>query len=177
MDELAGNWDAACLRLEDYLRAHGVEPRERLLSLTLEMMHEAKRHHSQDPGKSALETTMDLAMAKTNAWFSALAGSPEKASRARVAFFSIPIQSKWASAFLSPSPHGELVAQIRAASHEAGPALDFQSLVRKEMNYGAMENIARETWDQFSWSHVLRAFVIWVVVFLAAYGIYLRFFA
>ena len=68
-------------------------------------------------------------------------------------------------------------AEIRNSCMEAGPALDFHSLVRKEMDYGAMEDLARETWNQFSWSHVLRAFILWVVLFLLAYGIYLRFFA
>lgn len=175
MDELARDWDAACLRLEDYLRAHGVAPRERLLALTMELLREAKQR-PHPAGKSALENSMELAMEKTDAWFSELAGSPEKATRARVAYFSMPVQSKWAGAFLGPPP-AELVEQIRAAAHEAGPALDFHSLIRREMNYGAMKDIARETWDQFSWSHVLRAFAIWVVLFLMAYGVYLRFFA
>jgi hypothetical protein len=175
MEKLESDWEAACLRLEDFLRAYGVEPRERLLSLTIELLAEAKRIHQ--PGKLPLETTMELVLERTGTWFSGLAGSPEKASRSKVAFFSIPVQDRWAGDFLSPSPPPGLVAEVRAASHEAGPALDFQSLVRKEMDYGAMEDIARETWDQFSWSHVLRAFVFWLVLFFLAYGVYLKFFA
>lgn len=177
MEKLDRDWDAACLRLEDYLRAHGVESRERLLSLTLEMIREAKIRHAQHPEKSPLETTMELAIGRTDAWFSALAEIPEHAARTRVAFFSEPIQRKWASAFLIPSPPDELLVDVRSAGIQAGPALDFQSVVRKEMNYGAMEDIARETWDQFSWSHVLRAFALWVVLFFVAYGVYLKFFS
>ncbi len=177
MEKLDRDWDAACLRLEDYLRAHGVEPRERLLSLTLEMIREARNLHAQSPAKSPLETTMGLAIGRTDAWFSALAEIPDHAARTRVAFFSEPIQKKWASAFLIPSPPAELLAEVRSAGIQAGPALDFQSVVRKEMNYGAMEDIARETWDQFSWSHVLRAFALWVVLFFVAYGVYLKFFS
>jgi hypothetical protein len=171
------DWDAACLRLEDYLRAHGVESRERLLSLTLEMIREARILHEQNPAQSPLQTTMELAIGRTDAWFCTLAEVPENSARTRVAFFSPPIQAKWASAFLLPSPPGELLAEVRSAGIEAGPALDFQSVVRKEMNYGAMEDIARETWEQFSWSHVLRAFALWVVLFFAAYGAYLKFFS
>jgi len=177
MEKLEGGWDAACLRLEDFLRAHGVKPRARLLALTLEMTGEARLLHVLAPEKSPLETTMELAMERTNAWFAALSGSPGKAVRARVAFFSIPVQKRWASTFLDPNIPEELLAEIRNSCMEAGPALDFHSLVRKEMDYGAMEDLARETWNQFSWSHVLRAFILWVVLFLLAYGIYLRFFA
>ncbi|MCK9588828.1 MAG: hypothetical protein WC076_08795 [Terrimicrobiaceae bacterium] len=175
MDELA--WDDACLRLEDYLRAHGVRPRERLLALTLEMIRQARGMHAKNPGKSPLETTMKLVIDRTDAWFSTLAGAPERTVRARVAFFSPSFQRKWASEFWVSSPPEELLAEIRNATIEAGPALDFQSLVRKEMDYGAMKDLARETWGQFSWSHALRAFLLWLVVVLVAYGAYLRFFA
>ena len=175
MEKLGSDWDAACLRLEDFLRAHGVESRERLLLLTLELLAEAKR--IQSPDKTPLETTMEVVMGRTEEWFSRLGGSPEKASRAKIAFFSIAAQEKWAAAFLCPVPSAELLAKIRTASLEAGPALDFQSLVRREMNYGAMEDVVRETWDQFSWAHVLRAFVLWLLLFLLAYGVYLNFIA
>ncbi len=68
------------------------------------------------------------------------------------------------------------MAAVRSASMQAGPALEFTSLIRTEVDYGAMEDIAEGTWQQFSWAHVLRAFVIWVVIFFAAYGAYLQFF-
>ena len=176
MDQLSGDWEVACLRLEDYLRAHGVQPRERLLVLTLEIIREARELHLNNPGKSPMQTTMELAIGRTDEWFAMLAGSAENAVRARVAFFSPAIHRKWAFAFLVPSPPVGMLAEVRTAGTEAGPELDFQSLIRREMDYGAMEDIARETWEQFSWSHVLRAFVLWLVIFLAAYGLYLTYF-
>lgn len=176
MDKLSRDWEVACLRLEDYLRAHGVQPRERLLVLTLEIIREARELHLNNPVKSPMQATMELAIGRTDEWFVMLAGSAEKSVRARVAFFSPAIHRKWALAFLVPSPPGELLAEIRNAGTQAGPELDFQSLIRREMDYGAMEDIARETWDQFSWKQVLRAFVLWLVVFLAAYGLYLTYF-
>ena len=176
MDKLSGDWDVACMRLEDYLRAHGVQPRERLLVLTLEIIREARASHLKTPARSPMQTTMELAIGRTDEWFAMLAGSEENSVRARVAFFSPAIHRKWASVFLAPSPPGELLAEVRNAGTRAGPELDFQSLIRKEMNYGAMEDIARETWDQFSWRHVLRAFVLWLAIFLAAYGLYLTYF-
>jgi hypothetical protein len=170
MEEL--DWDAACLRIEDYLRAHAVVPRERLIALTLQILHEAKTLHAQDPSSPPLDCAMNLVVRKSDDWFSLLAGDPTRAPRARVAYFS----SGRNDLFLEPSPPEDFVSSIRSAGIDAGPALEFQSLIRKELDYGAMEDIARETWDQFSWRHVLGAFALWVVVFLAAWGAYLRFF-
>lgn len=172
MEKLSAEWDAACLRLEDFLRAHNVEPRERLLALTLELLAEAKSRHAGSAGGSPLACTMAHVSQVSDAWFAALAGDPEKVARAKVAYFS----SGRNDLFLDPSPPPEFVAAIRGAAIEAGPALEFQSLLRQEVDYGAMKSIARETWDQFSWGHVLRAFLLWMAIFFAAWAAYLRFF-
>ena len=172
MEKLSAGWDAACLRLEDFLRAHNVEPRERLLALTLALLGEAKSLHATTPDVSPIACTMAHVTQVSDAWFAALAGDPERIARAKVAYFS----SGRNDLFLDPSPPPEFVAAIRGAAIEAGPTLEFQSLLRKEVDYGAMEEIARETWDQFSWGHVLRAFLLWMAIFFAAWAAYLRFF-
>jgi hypothetical protein len=170
MEEL--DWDLACLRIEEYLHAHAVEPRERVLALTLGIFQEAKTLHAQNPSSTPPECAMALAIRKSDDWFSSLAGDPAKVSHARIAFFA----SGRNDLFLEPALPADFVFAIRNAGIEAGPDLKFQSLLRKEFDYGTMADIARETWDQFSWGHTLRAFALWVVVFLAAWGAYLRFF-
>ena len=115
------------------------------------------------------------------AWFSRLADDTvppdsQLAARARGAWFASGLHREWPTAFLDPAPPEALVSAVRSVSLQAGPALEFSSLIRAEVDYGAMEDIAEGTWQQFSWAHVLRAFVIWVVIFFAAYGAYLHFF-
>ncbi len=178
----AGDWNAACLRLEDYLRAHRVQPRERLLRLSLELLEEARKLQEQGPSGSPVGTAMGLATTRTEAWFSRLldeSAPPDSvlAARGRVAFFTSGADRRWPEAFLDPEPPRNMLAAVRAASVQAGPAMEFQSLIRREMDYGAMEDIARETWGQFSWGHVLRAFALWVAIFFIAYGAWLKFFA
>jgi hypothetical protein len=173
------DWNPACLRLEDYLRAHRVQDRERLLRLSLELLDAAKSAHAADPHRTPLDTTMALAIARTEDWFSRLAGSdtpdPSAAARARGAWFASGLHADWPAAFLDPNPPPELLAAVRSASLQAGPALEFSSLTRAEIDYGPMEDIAEGTWHQFSWGHVLRAFVIWVVIFFIVYGGWLLF--
>lgn len=170
MEELS--WDSAAVRVEDYLRAHGVEPRERLLNLTIALVHEARQHHRIHPEASPLESSMRLAEAKADTWFAALAGGQEGVARARVAYFA----SRHRGLFLAENLPDEFVRSIRNAVIQAGPALEYQSLARQEIDYGPMEDIAKETWDRFSWAHVLKAFAIWTVIFFLAWGAYLQFF-
>jgi len=174
-------WNEAALRLEDYLRAHRVRDRERLLRLNLELLDEAHRRQTTQPERTPLDVTMELAADRIEAWFSLLADDTvppdsQLAARARGAWFASGLHRAWPTAFLDPAPPAALVAAVRSASMQAGPALEFSSLIRAEVDYGAMEDIAEGTWQQFSWAHVLRAFLIWVVIFFAAYGAYLQFF-
>lgn len=173
-------WNIACLRLEDYLRVHRVQDRERLLRLSLDLLDAAKKEAAQAPDRSPLDVTMSLATTRTEEWFSKLAGADsldaQHAARGRAAWFASGLHRRWPAAFLDPSPPPELLAAVRSASMQAGPALEFSSLTRTEIDYGPMEDIAEGTWHQFSWAHVLRAFVIWLVIFFASYGAWLAFF-
>jgi hypothetical protein len=175
-------WNAACLRLEEYLCAHLVEDRAVLLRLTLRILDEARRFHAREPQRSPIAMTMEIAVSLTESWFARLAGGDDAqadlmlVSRGRVAYFATSAYRKWPQAFLDPHPPEELVTTVRNATLEAGPGLEFTRLVRQEVEYGPMEQIARETWEKFSWGHVLRAFAIWVGIFVAAYVSYLQFF-
>jgi len=63
-------WNEAASRLEDYLRAHRIADRERLLRLNLELLEEAHRLHAATPDRSPLDVTMRLAADRIEAWFS-----------------------------------------------------------------------------------------------------------
>jgi hypothetical protein len=173
-------WDSAALRLEDFLRAHRIRSRERLLRLTVEILDAARLAHQSAPASSPMAVTMDLATKRADRWFSLLIdpdGGPDSATRGKVAYFASGIHRRWPEAFLDPHPPEALLEAVRKSSVQAGPALEFSSLIRKEVDYGPMEDLARETWGQFSWAHVLRAFVLWVAIFFASYGVWLRFFS
>lgn len=174
-------WNVACLRLEDFLRAHRIHSRERLLHLTVEIIAQARARHGADHSRSPLEVTMEIATNRAADWFSRLVESgvegDSAATRGKVAYFAGGLHRRWPEAFLDPDPPLELLDAVRRSSVQAGPSMEFSSLIRKEINYGAMEDLARETWGQFSWGHVFRVFLIWVVIFFLAYGVWTRFFA
>ncbi|MEO7933578.1 MAG: hypothetical protein ABIT76_10510 [Chthoniobacterales bacterium] len=173
------DWNEACERLEYYLRSYHVSDRERVLQLTLEILAQAKKEHAADPSQTPLQITMKLAMDRTDAWFINLAGTSTAihhplGARGRAVWLAIEGHRKWPSAFLSENPPAELLEAVRQQSMEAGPGLEFTSLLRKEIDYGPVEDLARETWEKFSWAHVLGAFLLWTAIFFAAWASWLH---
>lgn len=184
-------WNVACVRLERYLAAHEVGDCVRLVELTVEILAEARREVAATGGVP-LDVVMRQAQGRVDAWFEGLAAeganrglgmeggnsaSQSGAEAGRAAYYGTGVYRRWPSAFLSAEIPEEMAAAVRVAAVKAGPNLEFSSLIRKEVDYGPMEDLARETWATFSWRHVLGAFVLWSVVFAAVYGFFLAFFA
>lgn len=175
------DWSEACLRLEDYLNAHRIPDRERVLRLNLALVDEARREHARDPSRTPLDVTMSLATQRVEEWFSRLADDtapPDSrlAARGRALWFTNDLHQQFPSAFLAEPPPDSLRDAVRSVTLRTGPDLELARLTRQEVDYGPMEDIASGTWQQFSWGHVLRAFLIWVCIFFAVYGSYLAFF-
>ena len=180
MEQLNASWDEATQRVEAYLAAHRVAPREDLLRHVLSIIDAARAQHASDATQPPVAVAMAIATERTDRWFAGLAGAADRdsqaASRGRLAYLVSGCAERWPGTFLSGNPPAEMIEALRTKVVQAGPAMEFRSLVRREVDYGPMEDIARETWGQFSWGHVLRAFALWVVIFFIALGVYLRFF-
>jgi hypothetical protein len=171
-------WNAACLRVEDYLRAHQLGNRAVVLRLTLEILQRAVAQRAQRPEEPFLGLALDEATRWADEWFAKLSGERtddlQDAARGRVAWVATHLGRGQGETFAPVTPAlSDVVGRI---SLQAGPNLEFTSLSRAEIDYGTMKEIARESRDQFSWVYVLRAFVIWVGVFLLCYGLYWHFY-
>ncbi len=173
------DWNEACERVETYFSSYQVADRERVLQLTLEILAQAKKDHAADISQTPLQITMKLAMDRADSWFINLSGlhhgthTPQGA-RGRAVWLAIEGHRKWPSAFLIENPPVDLLEAVRRQSLEAGPGLEFTSLMRKEIDYGPVKDLARETWEKFSWGHVLRAFLLWTAIFFAAWASWLH---
>ncbi len=173
VDEIR-EWNAACVRLEDFLRAHRIEDRSRHVELVAELLSAARL--ANPSGVGATERVMAEADARVEGWFAGLIEGGDS-DRGRAAYYSTGVYQRWPGAFLREEVPEEMREAVRSVSVQAGPDLEFSSLIRKEINYGPMEDLARETWETLSWGKVLRAFLIWAGVFVAVYGFYLGYLA
>ncbi|HRJ72083.1 MAG TPA: hypothetical protein PLS03_07645, partial [Terrimicrobiaceae bacterium] len=84
---------------------------------------------------------------------------------------------RWPDAVLNGPPAPELRRALADAVPRAAPDLAISRMIPREMDFGAMETLAQETWHQFAWAPLLRAAALWTAIFFAALYIYDRFFA
>ena len=160
-------WNAAYVRVEDYLRAHRIHNRlhqSRLIQLILER---AARRHEANP---ALEPTT-LAAEETEAlmdeWFGEIFGDKTQphdriAITGRVALLLSDGAQKWPYAFLDmENVPREFADAIKNSSVQAGPDLAVSSMVPRPIDLGAISEVAGGTLESFEKWPALRTLALW----------------
>ena len=171
------DWDEAMARLLAFFSAleiGGVEHRTRL---AMRILDEARRRQAQTPELAPVEAAMDVAAESLEHWFGqALAESripPGKRVAAGLFAWRLTgAAARWPDAVLGGDPPAELKAVLSSVSTSTGPDLAISSMTPREMDYGAMEVIAQETWHQFAWTPILGAAALWTGIFFVALYVY-----
>jgi hypothetical protein len=171
-------WDEAMARVLAFfstLRIGGVEQRVRV---ALRVLEEARRRCEEKSGLGPVETSMEVAADLLDQWFAkAIGGSADRRVAAGVVALEVTAAAEhFPNALLSEDPPEELKAMLSGVSVQTGPDLAISSMTPREMDYGAMEAIAQETWHRFGWTPILRAAGIWTAIFFIALYAHSRFF-
>lgn len=173
------DWNEALERLVAYLASVGVTGAERRMRLALELLDRARRGTSAG---SPVERAMREAIAAVDAWFrQALDGSsadpPDRIAAGLAAMQVSGASDRWPDAVLNGPPSPELRRALAGVEARATPDLAISRMIPREMDFGAMETLAQETWHQFAWAPLLRAAALWTAIFFASLYVYDRFFA
>jgi len=170
-------WDEALERLLAYLaaiNAGGVEHRTRV---AMHLIEKARRLHANTPDVAPVKVVMDVAATEIEQWFAnTLPGPDSSATLGIVAAWMTDAPRRWPDALLAAEPPGELREAFARVTVRTGPDLSLVSMTSREMDYGAMETIAQQTWHQFGWLPILRAAALWTGIFFLALYAYDRFF-
>lgn len=179
MDPVITNsaWDEALARLMAFLAAMhtgGVEHRTRL---AMAIIDEARRQQEIDPTLPPVEQTMKIAFRRLDEWFGqALEGvdmpSSRKVPAGIVGMRVTDAVARFPDVVLRADPPAEMKATLARVSFRTGPDLAISSMTPREMEFGAMETIAQETWHRFEWAPILQAAVLWTAIFFAALTTY-----
>lgn len=169
-------WDEAAERVLAYFRALQVGGLEHRTRKTLEILAAARARCAADAALHPVEAAMTEAMESLQRWYAgAVPGAGLEHGLA--SSLAVGAAQAWPDAVLSdPVPTG-LAARLAQARVSAGPELAPSSMAAREMNFGAMETIAQETWQQFAWAPVLRAAAIWTAIFFLSLYAWDKFFA
>lgn len=178
MDAVDTRWDEALSRLQAYLgelEIGGAEHRTRVALRLLDRARETVAGH--DP----VEHTLNLAQDELMGWFGEALTDASLPANRKIAWGLMAWRladgaRRWPNVMLDGHPPDDVKHTLAGITLQSSPALEVSRMVSQEMNYGAMETLAQETWHQFAWAPLLRAAALWTAIFFAALYAYDRFF-
>jgi len=171
-------WNAAYVRVEDYLRAHRIHNRLHQSRLIQNVLERAARRHAQNPALDPTTLAAEECEMLMSAWYKDVLGSKELTDdrvsvTGRVALLLSEGPQKWPYAFLQREKVPEDFSQaMRASSMEAGPDMAVSNMVPRPIDLGTISEVAGETLEQIERSPVLGTLLLWVVFLAALAGIF-----
>jgi len=157
-------WNEATERVMTYLTCLEIGGFEHRTRQTLRIIETARKRCAAEPQSHPVEVAMAEATDALRRWYDGvLPGVPLAAGV--VATMATGASETWPDAVLSETTPEELRRALTTASIPLGPSLQLSGMSAKEMDFGAMETIAQETWQKFAWGPVLRAAALWTVIF------------
>jgi hypothetical protein len=175
------SWNAAYVRVEDYLRAHRIHNRLHQSRLIQRILERAARRHEQHPALDPTTLAAEETEAMMAAWFSdfsdILGDDPATHERlaidGRVALLLCEGPERWPYAFLEQENlPGEFVQAMRSTFLEAGPDLAVSSMVPRPIDLGRITEAAGETLERFEKWPQLRTLFLWILFASALAGIF-----
>jgi hypothetical protein len=161
-------WDEATERVMAYYAALGLGGVESRTRETLRVVEAARSNCAANPSLRPLEAAMTEALDAVARWVNAVVpGATVESGLATLQAGGALV--RW------PATDANLQGELPPL--EAAPEIDFSSMAARDMNFGAIETIAHETWQKFDWGPVLRAAALWTAIFFLSLYAYDRFFA
>jgi hypothetical protein len=171
-------WNAAYVRVEDYLRAHRIHNRLHQSRLIQSVLERAARRQAQNPALDPTTLAAEECEILMVAWFREVLGNKDLpddrvAVTGRVALLISDGPQKWPYAFLQREKVPEDFSQaMRTSSMEAGPDMSVSSMVPRPIDLGAFSEVAGETLEQIEKTPVLGTLLLWAFFIAALAGIF-----
>jgi hypothetical protein len=171
-------WNAAYVRVEDYLRAHRIHNRLHQSRLIQQILERAARRHEADPSREPTTVAAEETEAMIDRWFAEVLGVRDQpheriAIDGRVALLLCDGPQKWPYAFLDEQQIPEDFAQaMRTGVIEAGPDMTVSSMVPRPIDLGLITEAAGETLEQIERWPIVRALLLWLLFAAALAGIF-----
>lgn len=165
MDE----WNAAYVRVEDYLRAHRIHNRLHQSRLIQQVLEQAANRHEAHPALSPTVLAAEEIEATMDKWFGEMLeqhGQPGErlAIEGRLALLLCDGPEKWPYAFLEQRQVPTEFAQaMRAGAIEAGPDMALSSMVPRPIDLGPIPEAAGETMETIERWPVVQTVLLWLL--------------
>jgi hypothetical protein len=172
------SWNAAYVRVEDYLRAHRIHNRLHQSRLIQKILERAARRHEEHPALDPTTIAAEETDALMESWFGEVLdekGQPRDrlAVDGRVSLLLCDGPEHWPYAFLDEEHiPADFIQAMRASNLNAGPDLAVSSMVPRPIDLGRITEAAGETLERFERWPVMRALLLWMIFASALAGIF-----
>jgi hypothetical protein len=162
-------WNAAYVRVEDYLRAHRIHNRLHSSRLILKILERAARRHEANPELDPTTLAAEETEAMMDLWFAEVLDERHQpheriAVDGRVALLLCDGPQKWPYAFLEEGRvPAEFAEAMRAGALTAGPDMAVSSMVPRPIDLGPIPEAAGETLERFEQLPLLRTLFLWML--------------
>ena len=149
------SWNAAYVRVEDYLRAHRIHNRLHQSRLIQKILERAAKRHAEHPALDPTTVAAEETEALMDSWFAEVLdqkGLPHDrlAIDGRVALLLSDGPERWPYAFLDEGNiPADFAEAMRTRNLEAGPDLAVSSMVPRPIDLGRITEAAGETLERF----------------------------
>jgi hypothetical protein len=171
-------WNAAYVRVEDYLRAHRIHNRLHTSRLLQRILERTARRHEQNPAIDPTTLAAQETEAMMDEWFGEILEARDLphdriAIAGRVALLLSDGPQKWPYAFLDKEQTPpDFQKAMQASFIEAGPDMAVSRMVPRPIDLGPLSEAAGETLERFEQWPLLRTLVLWLVFVGALAGIF-----
>ena len=170
-------WNAAYVRVEDYLRAHRIHNRLHQSRLILEILERAARRHEAEPARNPTALAAEEIEAVMDLWFAEMLEVRDQpheriAIDGRLALLLSDGPQKWPYAFLDERQIPADFAQaMRASVIQGGPDMAVSSMVPRPIDLGPIE-VAGETMERIERWPIMRVLLLWMLFAAALAAIF-----
>lgn len=162
-------WNAAYVRVEDYLRAHRLHNRLHLSRLIQLALIAAARRHQENSGADPATLAVEAVDELMDKWFGLLLGRNDLphnriAAEGRVAMLLADGIERWPYAFLETrNIPPEFARVMKQSSVQAGPDLAVSSMVPREIDLGPITEAAGQTLETIEKLPIVRVLLLWAM--------------
>lgn len=162
-------WNAAYVRVEDYLRAHRIHNRLHQSRLIQQVLERAARRHAMNPARNPTVLAAEEIESLMDVWFAEMLderGQPHEriAVDGRLALLLCDGGQRWPYTFLDHQEiPKEFAAAMRTVAIQAGPDMAVSSMVARPIDLGPIPEVAGETMETIERWPILRALLLWLV--------------
>jgi hypothetical protein len=169
-------WNAAFIRVEDYLRAHRVHNRLQQITILERVIAAAAARHEQNPALEPTTLAAEEIDRMMDQWFGELLGHKDLpheriAVEGRVALLMSDGVERWPYAFLDERQvPPEFAQEMQRRSIQAGPDMTVTSMVPRPIELGTLTEVAGQTFEHIERWPILRVTLLWAL-FISVLGL------